>query len=65
MNGPAARTAKVPLSFLPKGNNQSVVVRDNLDDPAAVVVERGTKSSGDALELPMRAGGGFVARFTR
>jgi len=65
MNGPAARTAKVPLSFLPKGNYQSVVVRDNLDDPAAVVVERGTRSSGDALELPMRAGGGFVARFTR
>jgi alpha-glucosidase len=64
MNGPAAKTAKIPLAFLPKGTYQALIVRDNVDDAAAVVVERETRSVGDTLEIPMRAGGGFIVRIT-
>jgi alpha-glucosidase len=65
MNGPTARTVKVPLSFLARGTYQALVARDNAEDAAAVVVERGTRSQGDALEIQMRAGGGFVVRLAR
>jgi Alpha/beta hydrolase domain/Glycoside hydrolase 97/Glycosyl-hydrolase 97 C-terminal, oligomerisation len=62
MNGPTAQTVKVSLSFLPKGTYQALVARDNAEDVAAVVVERGTRTAGETLEIPMRAGGGFVVR---
>jgi hypothetical protein len=65
MNGTASRAVKVPLTFLPKGRYQALVARDNADDAGAAVVERMAKNAGDVLEIPMRAGGGFVARFTR
>jgi alpha-glucosidase len=65
MNGPTARSVKVSLSFLPKGTYKAQVARDNLDDAAAVVVERTTRKAGDTLEIAMRSGGGFVARLTR
>ncbi|MGH3119063.1 MAG: glycoside hydrolase family 97 catalytic domain-containing protein [Gaiellales bacterium] len=64
MNGPTSRSVKVPLSFLPKGKYQTLLVRDNADDAGAVVVERGEKAAGEALEIPMRAGGGFVVRIS-
>jgi alpha-glucosidase len=62
MNGPAAKSVKIPLAFLQKGTYQALIVRDNVDDGAAVVVERGAKTAADTLEIPMRAGGGFVVR---
>jgi alpha-glucosidase len=64
VNGPTARTVRIPLSFLSKGRYQTLVVRDNLDDAAAVVVEKHEIASGHALEIAMRAGGGFVVRLT-
>jgi len=42
-----------------------LVARDDLEDAAVVVVERGVRGAGEALEVSMRAGGGFIARFTR
>ena len=65
MNGATAKTMKVPLSFLPKSGSQMLLARDNADDAKVVVVERGTRRSGELLEISMRAGGGFIARFTR
>jgi alpha-glucosidase len=65
MNGPSARTVKVPLSFVPKGRYQALIARDNADDAGAVVVERVARNAGDVLEIPMRAGGGFVVSLTR
>jgi alpha-glucosidase len=64
MNGPTARSVKVPLSFLEKGRHELLLARDNADNPGAVVIERGTKVAADALEISMRSGGGFVARLT-
>jgi alpha-glucosidase len=63
MNGPGERTVKVDLSFLPKGTYNALVVRDRLDNDAAVEVE--TRQVREAIEIPMRASGGFVVRLTR
>jgi alpha-glucosidase len=63
LNGPAARTLELPLSFLGRGKRNALVVRDRLDDPAAVVVENAAFSPRDSLEIQLRAGGGFIARF--
>ena len=63
MNGPAARSVTVDLSFLPGRSHRALVVRDRLDDPAAVQVE--TRDVAGRLEVPVRAGGGFAIRLTR
>jgi alpha-glucosidase len=63
MNGPTARSVTVDLSILPGRPHRALVVRDRLDDPAAVLVE--TRDVAGHLEVPMRAGGGFAIRLTR
>jgi alpha-glucosidase len=65
LNGPTARTLRVPLSFLPAGNYQSLVVRDQPANPAAVKVENAPAARGDTLTLELSAGGGYIARFAR
>jgi len=62
MNGPEARTVKLDLSFLPPGARDALIVSDELDDPAMLKVEKKTISPSDALEMPMRAAGGFIVR---
>ena len=62
-NGPTARSVQVPLSFLGGGSHAALLVRDEVDDPAAVRVEHATLRRDDALKIDLRAGGGFVARF--
>ena len=63
MNGPIGRTVALDLSFLPAGSWKALVVRDNLEQDAAVIVETRTVSA--PLEVQMRAAGGFVLRLTR
>jgi alpha-glucosidase len=63
MNGPAERTVTVDLSFLPKGTFHALVVRDRMENDAAVEVE--TRDVSGSLQIPMRAGGGFVVRLTK
>jgi alpha-glucosidase len=60
MNGPTARTVKIDMSFLPRGTHRALIVRDKLDADAAVEVE--TREVSGSIEIPMRAGGGFVIR---
>jgi alpha-glucosidase len=64
MNGPSARTVRVPLSFLSRGQHQLLVAKDHMEDGAIVVMDRGQKNGHDTIEIPMRAGGGFVARLS-
>jgi alpha-glucosidase len=64
MCGPEARTAKVPLSFLGNGPYRATVVQDEGDGSTVAVTTRAHQRT-DALSLDLRAGGGFVARFTR
>jgi hypothetical protein len=44
---------------------EALIARDQLDDPAAIDVERRAVARGDRLVIPMRAAGGFVVRLTR
>jgi alpha-glucosidase len=64
MNGPTAKTIKVALSFLDRGKYQAMLVRDRQDDAAAVKLEQTTVTAGDAMTIELRAGGGFIARFS-
>lgn len=63
LNGPSARTLKVPLSFLGKGTYRATMVKDRAEDPAALDLEAREVTKEAVLEVAMRAGGGFVSRF--
>jgi alpha-glucosidase len=65
LNGPAARTVKVDLGFLGRDRYDGLLVRDKMDDPAAVAVEKLAAGATAPLTIDLRPGGGFVARFTR
>jgi alpha-glucosidase len=64
LNGPTARTIKVALSFLGGGKHQAMLVRDRQDEAAAVGIENVSVSRTDSLTIELRAGGGFIARFS-
>ncbi len=63
MNGPTARTVRIPLSFLGNRKYQALLVRDQPENAAAVNVESATLSRADSVEIELRSGGGFIARF--
>jgi hypothetical protein len=63
LNGGAERALTLDLSFLKGARFDALVVRDRMDDAAAVQVEKTTAKPG-ALSVTMRAGGGFIARLT-
>jgi alpha-glucosidase len=65
VNGPVAETLHVPASFLGAGKYQALLVRDREDNPAAVKIEEATVTPNETLEIHLRAGGGFIARFTK
>jgi alpha-glucosidase len=65
MNGETEKTVRLPLSFLGKGKYASVLVRDQKDEPAAVQIENATLSVRDQLMIDVRAGGGFIGRFSQ
>lgn len=64
MNGPTARTVRVPLTFLGAGNHNASIVRDG-SEPTAVIVEQSVAKRDDTLEVKIGAGGGYVARFVK
>jgi alpha-glucosidase len=63
-NGPAARSVDVLLSFLGGGAREALLVADQMDEPAAVRVDQATVHRDDSLKIDLRAGGGFIARFS-
>ena len=63
MNALVGRTLRLPLNFLPSGTYRATVVRDEMDEPAALKIENVNVGRLIALTIRMRAGGGFVARF--
>lgn len=65
LNGPTARTTQIPLAFLGTGKYQALVIRDQPENAAAVRIENTSVSRDDALVIELRAGGGFMGRFTR
>lgn len=65
MCGPQAKSLKVPLAFLGEGNYKAALVRDDPADDAVVRVENASHKRSDTVTLNLRAGGGFVARFSK
>jgi alpha-glucosidase len=65
MNGPDARTVSVDLAFLGSASYEALIVRDRLDDAAALEVEKRSIRRTQRVEIAMRGGGGFVMRLTR
>jgi alpha-glucosidase len=65
LNGPETRTLRIPLSFLSNGTYHSLMVRDQMADPGTLKREEATVSKVDAIEIQLRASGGFIARFTQ
>jgi alpha-glucosidase len=63
MNGPTARKLTLPLAFLPRGARHATIVRDVFEDAASVKIESIKVNEKGFLEVDMRGGGGFVARF--
>ncbi len=64
MNGPQAKSAEISLSFLGRAKCEAMLVRDRLDEPAAVEIEHKGLSRGESIAIEMRPGGGFIGRFS-
>ena len=64
LNGSNARALQIPLTFLGRGRYEAMLVRDKLDDAAAVNVETSSLTRKESLNVDMRAGGGFIARLS-
>ena len=65
MCGPQAKTIQVPLSFLSEGQYNALLVCDDKENDAAVVMKNSTARRGDTLTIEMSSGGGFVGRFSK
>jgi alpha-glucosidase len=65
LNGRTPRTLRLPLGFLGKGDWDGQLVRDDPANGAALVVEKRRLGRATSLDLSLRDGGGFVARFTK
>jgi alpha-glucosidase len=63
LNGPSAHKLRVSLSFLKQGSYRATTVCDK-GDGSAVEIEQRTIGRKEVLELALRPGGGFVARFS-
>ena len=64
INGPTARKVEVPLTFLQPEDYVALVVSDEETDPAAVNVRDTKLRSTDTIDVHLRSGGGYVARFS-
>jgi alpha-glucosidase len=67
MNGETAKTVRIPLSVLGKSIYVAMLVRDKMEDPAAVKIEGLgiTRADQITLTIELRAGGGFIGRFSK
>jgi alpha-glucosidase len=63
LNGLTGKTMRIPLHFLGPRNYRATLIRDRMDEPAAVQMEEVSVNRGETMAIRMRAGGGFVARF--
>jgi alpha-glucosidase len=63
MNALTGKTVRATLNFLGSRRYHATLVQDQMDEPAAVKIEKITVGRRDNLMIRMRAGGGFVARF--
>lgn len=65
LNGPTARQVTVDLGFLGPGRYQAATLADDSSAPEAALIGQGTARRSDARTLILRAGGGFLGKFTK
>jgi alpha-glucosidase len=63
LNGPDAKTLKIPLAFLNGRKYDAMIVRDKFDNAAALNIENSNATNRDTLNIQMRPAGGFMGRF--
>jgi len=65
MNGVNPKMIHIPLSFLKSSVNYRVtIVRDKMNDPADLMMEKELRKCSDELKIDLPSGGGYVAMFT-
>jgi alpha-glucosidase len=65
-NGPAPRSVKISLGFLDEADCHALIIGDSPDgDAAKVDVRQADIRSREPLTLNLRAGGGYLARYTK
>jgi alpha-glucosidase len=64
VNGPAARSVTVPLTFLGDGQYTVLEARDDAADPAAIRMGKATAERSGSVKIELPAGGGYVGRLT-
>jgi alpha-glucosidase len=65
LNGEQVRTVNIPLSFLGAGKYESWLVCDVLEQADDLKLQNTLFGKRDVLSVEMRAGGGFIGRFTK
>lgn len=65
MAGNAGMTLSVPLTFLGEGEYRAMLVKDNMEQDDAVVLEEQIITRNYSVPVRMRDGGGFLGRFIK
>ena len=65
MNGKTPKKITIPLKFLKTGNYATTIVKDDGDNSASVLVDHKNYSAGDAIEINLVAGGGYIAELVK
>lgn len=65
INGVSPKSLNIPLSFLGKGNYETMLVGDVKENSAAVKIENKKMKKDESIEIEMGVGGGFIARFIK
>lgn len=65
MGAGPSKTLHVPLSFLPEGSYKATYVRDNMEKPDGVIIEKTAASRNEVLTVQLADGGGFIGRFVK
>jgi len=63
LNGPAARSISLPLTFLGPGKYQAMLIRDSPLGADKVEVQNAAHRRGESLRIDLQPGGGFLGRF--
>jgi alpha-glucosidase len=63
INGLQPKTVRIPLSFLGTGSYNTLVLKDNPENPADASVSEGSAKREDIVTTDLGTGGGFMTRF--
>ncbi len=65
INGLQSKIIKIPLAFLGEGSYNTLVLKDNQENPADAIIKKGSAAKNDVIEINIGAGGGYMTRFIK